>query len=207
MGKKSFMFGMGLIAGVIGGVVAGVLYAPKSGEESRRELSEVFGEGSIKGFVWPYSEQKNKYLVELIKGAGYLSVRKTGEIGSATGFVFPEDRMAWTYNATNASLLSVMKEYENLIDDGNLKFFAFGVHSWDFERDENWCDLEKFAEKYGNRPTDYYYATVSELFEYEDAANALVVSDNKIINNSDITLFVKVCEKKIVLHPHTETNI
>lgn len=41
MSKKSFMFSMGLIAGVIGGVIAGVLYAPKSGEESRRELKEA----------------------------------------------------------------------------------------------------------------------------------------------------------------------
>lgn len=41
MSKKSFMFGMGLIAGVIGGVVAGVLYAPKPGEESRKELKET----------------------------------------------------------------------------------------------------------------------------------------------------------------------
>ncbi len=41
MGKKSFMFGMGMIAGVIGGVIAGVLYAPKPGEESRKELKEV----------------------------------------------------------------------------------------------------------------------------------------------------------------------
>ncbi len=39
--NKSFMFGMGLIAGVIGGVIAGVLYAPKSGEESRRQLKET----------------------------------------------------------------------------------------------------------------------------------------------------------------------
>ena len=39
--NKSFMFGMGLIAGVIGGIVAGVLYAPKSGEESRKLLKET----------------------------------------------------------------------------------------------------------------------------------------------------------------------
>jgi len=39
--NKSLMFGMGLIAGVIGGIVAGVLYAPKSGEESRKQLKEV----------------------------------------------------------------------------------------------------------------------------------------------------------------------
>ena len=42
MGKnKAFAFGMGLLAGVVGGIVAGVLYAPKSGEESRREIKEA----------------------------------------------------------------------------------------------------------------------------------------------------------------------
>lgn len=38
---KSLMFGMGLIAGVIGGIIAGVLYAPKSGEESRKQLKDA----------------------------------------------------------------------------------------------------------------------------------------------------------------------
>ena len=39
--NKSLMFGMGLLAGVVGGIIAGVLYAPKSGEESRKELKEA----------------------------------------------------------------------------------------------------------------------------------------------------------------------
>ena len=39
--NKTFAFAMGLIAGVVGGLVAGVLYAPKSGEESRRELKDA----------------------------------------------------------------------------------------------------------------------------------------------------------------------
>lgn len=39
--NKSLMFGMGLIAGVVGGIVAGVLFAPKSGEESRKELKDA----------------------------------------------------------------------------------------------------------------------------------------------------------------------
>lgn len=38
---KSFAFAMGLIAGVVGGIAAGVLFAPKSGEESRKELKEA----------------------------------------------------------------------------------------------------------------------------------------------------------------------
>jgi len=39
--NKSLMFGMGLLAGVVGGLVAGVLFAPKSGEESRRRIKET----------------------------------------------------------------------------------------------------------------------------------------------------------------------
>ena len=39
--NKAFAFGLGLLAGVVGGIVAGVLYAPKSGEETRRELKET----------------------------------------------------------------------------------------------------------------------------------------------------------------------
>jgi len=39
--NNSISFGLGLFAGVVGGILAGVLYAPKSGEESRKELKEV----------------------------------------------------------------------------------------------------------------------------------------------------------------------
>ena len=39
--NKSLMFGMGLLAGVVGGLIAGVLYAPESGEESRRKIKEA----------------------------------------------------------------------------------------------------------------------------------------------------------------------
>jgi hypothetical protein len=176
-------------------------------EQSRRELSEVFGEGSVKGFVWPYCEQKNKKLVELLKGAGYNSMRKTGELGGTTGFDFPKDRMAWTYNATNASLLRIMEEYEALVDDGKLKFFSFGVHSVDFERDNNWNDLQLFADKYGNRPNDYYYASVSTLFEYEDAVAAIECADKKITNPTDKTVFLSVDGKRVTLSPYSSCTI
>ncbi len=39
--NDAFLFSMGIIAGVVGGIVAGVLYAPKSGEEARKELKEA----------------------------------------------------------------------------------------------------------------------------------------------------------------------
>lgn len=43
MSKKhsSISFGLGLIAGVVGGILAGVLYAPKTGEESRSKVKDT----------------------------------------------------------------------------------------------------------------------------------------------------------------------
>lgn len=38
---SSFGFALGILAGVVGGVVAGILFAPKPGEESRKELKET----------------------------------------------------------------------------------------------------------------------------------------------------------------------
>ena len=60
--NKSFMFGMGLIAGVIGGVVAGVLLAPKPGEETRKELKDAackFYEEMLPQFLTQRNRQWN----------------------------------------------------------------------------------------------------------------------------------------------------
>ncbi len=35
---NSLSFGLGLLAGVVGGIIAAVMYAPKSGEETRADL-------------------------------------------------------------------------------------------------------------------------------------------------------------------------
>ncbi len=38
---SSISFGVGLLLGVVGGVIAAVLYAPKSGEETRKDIENV----------------------------------------------------------------------------------------------------------------------------------------------------------------------
>jgi gas vesicle protein len=50
MSKKnnSIGFGLGLLAGVVGGIITGILYAPKSGEQSRKEIKEVISDLSQK---------------------------------------------------------------------------------------------------------------------------------------------------------------
>jgi hypothetical protein len=133
--------------------------------------------------------------------------RKTGETGDSTGFALPADRTIWSYNANHRSLLKWAEKYEDYEDDGQLKFFCFGVHSIDFERDNNWNELEEFARKYGDRPSDYWYATVADIFDYEDAVKALKINDTSIINYSDVKLYVKIDGVEKIIEPKSTFNM
>ena len=179
----------------------------KYADDCRTELEQVFGKGSVKAFVWPYSMQPNAAVFEHLKNSGYQSIRKTGETGESTGFALPADRTIWSYNANHKSLLKWAEKYEAYEDDGQLKFFCFGVHSIDFERDKNWNELEEFAVKYGDRPNDYWYATVVDIFDYEDAVKALKISEDTIENPSRIKLYVKIDGKETVISPNRTIKI
>ena len=172
-------------------------------KEGKSDTEEIFGEGTVKGFVWPYGEQNNDEILEYLKSAGYESVRKTG----CTSFDLPSDRMHWSYSANHENMKEKAEEFEKLADDGKLKWLCFGVHSHDFENNNCWDVLENFADKYGNRPADFWYATVHDIFAYEDAAKALVYTDTEIINNSDITLYLTVNGKRTTLMPECKIEV
>ncbi len=172
----------------------------------QKELESVFGAGKIRTYIWPCGGQNNPEVFERLKAYGFQSIRTTGCVMDSTGFAFPADRMNWSYNANNMCLREAAALYDTFPDDGELKFFCFGVHSHDFENAKNWYVLEEFCEKYGNRPEDFWYASVGDIFDYEDAVKAAVVTEEKIENPSGVDLYVIVNgEKRIV--PAGETLI
>ncbi len=173
-------------------------------ESCESDLEEIFGKGKIRGFIWPCGEQNNPHVLEMLIAHGFQSLRKTGCVGSSENFDMPHDRMHWSYTADCNSLLRCAAEYEAYPDDGNLKFFCFGVHSSDFEGANKWDDLREYCRKYGSRPDDFYYAGVGELMDYEDAVNAATVTDTAITNPSDVTLYAIVNGNKITV-PAGET--
>ena len=180
-------------------------------ELCKKELEEIFGEGTIRGFVWPFCRQNNGEVIEYLK-ANYYGMRDAGKTTPMEDktFSLPLDRSNWHYNARHTNLLSRAAEYEALEDDGKLKWFCFGVHSVDFERAENlgsWKDLEEFSKKYGNRPDEFWYATNAEIFDYEDAVKSVIIDKDTIENPSEITLFIKIDEKQITLAPKSRIEI
>lgn len=169
-------------------------------EEGQRELKAIFGEDQVRDFVWPYREHDNRNVKEFVYKT-HRSARKTGCRLDLDGFAIPKNKQAWSYNANHMNLLEVMQTYDAYPDDGELKFFAFGVHAIDFERDGKWDDLRAFADKYGNRPDTYWYASVEDIFDYEEATRLLSVSDTEVSNESNTTLYIACDGKRYTLAP------
>lgn len=167
--------------------------------DAQSELCAVFGESSVRGFVWPFYTQKNRGIVDYVRSQGFYGMRGVGDTLDRLNYAVPTERFPWSYTCHNTNLLEVMADYAAYADDGELKFFAFGVHSFDFERSKNWNDLREFCDKYGASPDEYYYATVGEIFDYSDAMARLFVSDTEVYNPTDITLYIKINGEPIAL--------
>jgi len=176
-------------------------------DETRAELEAFFGAGRVRGFVWPAFKQDNTAVKEHILKSGYYGLRRTGDLLDKTGFSLPDDLTDWTYNARERNLLAVMEQYENYPDDGELKFFCFGLHAHDYEFSDKWGDLEIFAKSYGGRPQDYYYATNAEIFDYAEALHKIEISDISIKNPTDIPLYVKINGERVILEPNSTYHI
>ena len=79
--SKSLIFGMGLLTGVVGGILAGILYAPKSGEETRKDLKDAAVELYEKNS--PSVNEAKQQALESVDLMRYKLERQLRKFGSA----------------------------------------------------------------------------------------------------------------------------
>ena len=178
--------------------------------EGHRELEEVFGKGSIRCFAWPCGRQNNAELVAFTRDMlpEYYGVREGYSWGAGEeAFALPYDRRTFGLTTRHIDLLKTAELYEALPDDGELKYFCFGVHSIDYEKDDKWGDLAAFAKTYGARPADYYYASTGEIFDYADAVSRLVISETDIYNPSNVDVYIKIDGKKTIIKAKRKVSL
>ncbi len=169
-------------------------------EDGHRELEEVFGEGSVRCFIWPFGQQKNQRLLDYVHSIPHYYGDRWSHVGvSPEKYFAPPTKDAFYAPARATNILTVAEEFEALPDDGELKFFCFGIHSIDYERAETWGELKTFAKTYGARPEDYFYATIAEIYDYAEAVKRLEITDTEIKNPTGVDLYIKLDGERRVL--------
>lgn len=80
------------------------------------------------------------------------------------------------------------------------KLFYLWGHAYEFNDNNNWEIIEKFAEKVGDRD-DVWYATNGEIFDYVKAYDGLIfsVSGNIVKNPSSIDVYTNLNGKETLI--------
>ena len=157
--------------------------------EDRIEAENTYGR-RITGFAYPYGNT-NK---EVMKIAGKCGISYARNTVSTEDFRFSENLLDFkpTCHHDNPRLFELAKKF--VADKpylGNWLFYVWG-HSVEFERNNNWDRIEKFAEMVSGKD-DIWYATNIEICEYAECFNRLIVSadGNRVCNPTVIDVWVE----------------
>ena len=180
----------------------------------RLTLENEFGM-IIRGMAYPDAgirrlENDNSYenIRSYLKNLGIVYSRTLG--GDNNSFLMPTDWYSWmpTAHHNNANLLKWAEEFvsidvkEQYLTRQYPRLFYLWGHSYEFDNNDNWDVIEKFAEIVSNKP-DVWYATNIEIYEYTNAYNSLVTSaDGTRIYNPTVTeVFFSVDAKEYSVKP------
>ena len=150
--------------------------------KDRKNIEKQYGT-IARGMAYPFGTYNNE-VIECLKKCGICYSRT---VKSTEGFKFPENWLELnpTCHHSNPKLMELAKKFveekSNYISD-NWLFYLWG-HSYEFDNNDNWEVIEKFAEYVGGRD-DIWYATNIEIYDYVKAYESLQTSvDKRIVHN------------------------
>lgn len=149
--------------------------------EDRKNIAEHF-DSTGRGMAYPFGCYTDETL-DILKNCGIVYSRTTK---STHNFRFPENWLELhpTCHHADSELMELADRFLNVEPRWGLcdMFYVWG-HSYEFDRQNNWDLIEKFAEKVSGRE-DVWYATNIEIYDYVKSYERLEVSaDNSIVYN------------------------
>lgn len=166
--------------------------------EDRKELERMFGH-PIRGMAYPMGTFSDT-VVDVLKVTGIAYSRTTRV---TRDFKIPSDwlRLDATCHHNDPQLMTLAEKFVTNSDGRHPKLFYLWGHSYEFEANDNWDVIEKFAEYVGGKE-DIWYATNIEIYDYIEAYNRLQWSaDMTMVHNpSAISVWIKKA-------PHDEDSI
>ncbi|MCH5250493.1 MAG: polysaccharide deacetylase family protein [Lachnospiraceae bacterium] len=169
--------------------------------KDRENLEKQFG-AIVRGAAYPYGTYSDK-VVDIMRMSGIAYARTTL---STENFDIPQDwlRLNPTCHHINPALKELATEFveERRRDRGYPLLFYLWGHSYEFEKDDNWEVIERFASYVGGRK-DIWYATNIEIYEYVEAYKSLVFSmdGERVYNPSCIEIYLEADGKKCSIAP------
>ena len=156
--------------------------------EDRKCIEEMFGK-IIKGHAYPFGTTSDS-VVEVLRNCGILYARTTA---ATKRFDVPSDwlRLPSTCHHNEPQLMQLVDKFLNEPQRyPNPQLFYLWGHTYEFDTNNNWDVIEKFAEAIGNRD-EVWYANNMQVYEYVTAYRALEFSANGniVYNPSALTVW------------------
>ena len=169
--------------------------------QDRKNIENIFG-GICTGFAYPYGRFSDG-VVDALKMCGIKYART---VNSTNGFNLPTDWLTLnpTCHHNNPRLFELLNSFlsiENKPDSPPRMFYLWG-HSYEFDDDNNWEIIEKFADLASGKE-DIWYATNREICNYVLSFNSLQFSADKatVFNPTSTTLYFSADKKLIEIKP------
>lgn len=155
--------------------------------ENRLELENQFGT-LVRGMAYPYGRYRDE-LIQMLPALGISYARTTVSSGH---FGIPKDwlRLEATCSHRDPRLMELAEEFvEKEARKEPWLFYLWG-HSFEFDRDNNWDVIERFAAYMGSRD-EIWYATNLEIYDYVHAYDCLIygMGGARVYNPTDIRVF------------------
>lgn len=161
----------------------------------------------IRGMSYPYGTY-NEAVVHLLEELGMVYSRTVASTGE---FTFPERPLTWhptCHHRDMAEMAEAFLNYETLTWRAGLPLLYVWGHSYEFNNNNNWDDMERFCERMAGRE-DIWYATNIELIEYKEALDRLQCSaEGTLVRNpSAIPVWVQAGEDPVEIGPGQTVRI
>jgi len=126
----------------------------------------------VRGSASPYGVMGEK-CKNALKAAGIVYCRTTV---STEKFSMPKDwlELPATCHHGNPRLMELADRFFVFDKPRAPQLFYVWGHSYEFDNENNWNVIERFAEKMSGHPDKIWYATNGEIYDYTEAYNRLV---------------------------------
>lgn len=157
----------------------------------KKELEQLCGY-IVRGMSYPYGAY-NSHVIEMAKHCG-MEYSRT--VYTTNEFFIPDDFMQWhpTAHHDNPNLRNLWEQFLQPNWSSLLLFYVWG-HSFEFERNNNWNQIEEFC-KIASGKEEVWYATNIEIKEYMMALRNLVYSTEEDIIYNPSAQEVWICAEK-----------